>query len=76
MPREKRYEETTDARRGEAYSVRPEFARTGVAQGDVMRGRVVFVPKHRRYAVIEFLGPGGVSREAFWPEDLKARCRR
>ena len=59
MPREKRYEETTDARRGEAYSVRPEFARTGVARGDVMRGRVVFVPKHRRYAVIEFMGPGG-----------------
>ena len=59
---------------GEVYSVQPEFASSGVTKGKVRRGKVVFVPKHKRYAVLAFKGPHGISREAFWPEDLKAKC--
>ena len=71
----KEYVEQVAAKLGEIYSVAPEFARTGVTGGSIMRGKVVFIPTHRRFAVLEFPGIHGVSRECFWPEDLMAKCR-
>ena len=60
---------------GEVYAVTPQFTKGRVDKGKPMRGKVAFIPKNRRYAVLAFPGPNGISREAFWPEDLKARCR-
>lgn len=73
--KQKVYKETVTCKIGDVYSVEPEFARTGVASGGIMRGRVIFIPKNRRFAVLEFQGIHGVSRECFWPEDLMAKCR-
>ena len=76
MAEERRREATVYAERGEVYSVIPEFTSSRVEKGKTMRGKVVYVPKNRRYAVLEFRGPIGTCRECFWPEDLKARCKR
>ena len=72
---EKKYIPFFDGKVGEIYSVSPEFAGSSVAKGGVMRGEVVHIPKHCRFAVLDFQGVNGVSREAFWPEDLQTRCR-
>ena len=75
MSTNKVYAEKVSAQIGEVYSVSPEFANTSVASGGQMRGTVVYIPAHCRYAVLEFQGVNGISREAFWPEDLQARCK-
>ena len=56
------------------YRVRPVFAR-GDGSGVVpaMVGRVSYVHPKGRFATLEFTGPGGVSWECFWPEDLTER---
>lgn len=72
MASRKEYQEKFLGKVGDVYSVAPEFMRSGVDKGATLRGKVVFIPKHRRFAVLAF---HGTSREAFWPEDLKARCR-
>lgn len=73
--KQKVYQDTTTCKLGEVYSVTPQFTKCRVDAGETMRGKVVFIPKHRRYAVLAFKGTNGISRECFWPEDLKARCR-
>ena len=72
---EKIYIPTFTGKVGEVYSVTPEFAGFSVAKGGTMRGEVVAIPSHRRFAVLAFEGVNGISREAFWPEDLQTRCR-
>lgn len=71
----KLYQEKFMGKVGDVYSVAPEFLRSSVEKRGILRGKVVFIPPHRRFAVLAFQGVHGVSRETFWPEDLKARCR-
>ena len=71
MASEKKYSHIFAGEVGEVYSVVPEFAGSSVSKGGTMRGKVVFIPKNRRYAVLAFKGITGTSREAFWPEDLQ-----
>lgn len=73
--KEKRHIATFDGEVGEIYSVCPEFGGSSVSKSGMMRGKVAHIPTHRRYAVLEFKGVNGISREAFWPEDLLAKCR-
>lgn len=75
MAAQKEYIGTCRCKVGEVYSVTPQFTKSRVDKGRPLRGKVVFIPKHRRFAVLAFPGIHGTSREAFWPEDLKARCR-
>lgn len=76
MAKTKVVEEKFKGQLGDCYSVVPEFSRCRVDKGKAMCGVVVSIPPHRRYAVLAFPGVHGTSREAFWPEDLKARCKR
>ena len=73
--KEKRHIAIFNGEVGEIYRVRPEFARCSVSKSGMMCGKVVVVPVHRRFAVLAFEGVNGISREAFWPEDLQTRCR-
>lgn len=73
--KQKEYREKTACKVGEVYSVTPQFTKCRVDSGVPMRGKVVFIPKHRRYAVLAFNGIHGISRECFWPEDLTVKCK-
>lgn len=47
------------------YRVEPQFSRSGCNKAENMVGRVCYIHPQGRYAVLEFSGPHGKSREAF-----------
>ena len=57
--------------KGQRYRVKPLFAR-GDGSGMIPQlvGQVSYIHPLGRYAVLEFAGPIGVSRECFYPEEL------
>lgn len=49
----------------QCYRVEPEFTRSGCNKAETMVGRVCYIHPKGHYAVLEFNGPHGKSREAF-----------
>ena len=47
------------------YRVNPAFTKTNVEASKSMVGRVVYIHPKKRYAVLEFEGPGGKAKESF-----------
>lgn len=47
------------------YRVKPAFSMVKDGLGEPMVGKVIYIHPQNRYAVLEFKGPNGVSREAF-----------
>lgn len=61
--------------RNQKYRVTPAFTKTNVEACKSMVGRVVYIHPERRYAVLEFEGPGGKSRESFPLDQLTDKNR-
>ena len=57
------------------YRVTPAFTKTNVEACKSMVGRVVYIHPEGRYAVLEFEGPGGKSRESFPLDQLTDKNR-
>ena len=47
------------------YRVKPAFSMVKDGLGEPMVGKVIYIHPQNRYAVLEFQGVSGVSREAF-----------
>lgn len=57
------------------YRVNPAFAKVKDGLSTSMVGEVVYIHPQKRYAVLAFAGPIGVSRESFYLDQLTDRNR-
>ena len=57
------------------YRVSPAFAKVKDGLSTSMVGKVVYIHPKQRYAVLEFEGPLGASRESFYLDQLTDRNR-
>lgn len=61
--------------RNQKYRTTPAFTKTNVEACKSMVGWVVYIHPEGRYAVLEFEGPGGKSRESFSLDQLTDKNR-
>lgn len=59
----------------QCYRVKPVFPKMKDEQSISMVGKVVYIHPEGRYVVLEFSGPKGKAREAFYPEQLTEKNR-
>lgn len=59
----------------QCYRVKPVFAKMKEGPSVSLVGKVVYIHPKGRYVVLEFDGPNGKSREAFYPEQLTDKNR-
>lgn len=57
------------------YRVKPVLAKMKEGPSVSLIGKVVYIHPKGRYVVLEFDGPIGKSREAFYPEQLTEKNR-